>query len=116
MRSITGSMQRVAALGVDVGLECLWAQPWWLTLAALDDDRQVRTPTRLNRIPRRDAVVLVRRGYANAWLASLALQPLTDDHEPAPWQADVARRLARIGAGASQSAHLDQEPAASRTS
>jgi hypothetical protein len=113
LRSITCSVERVAALGVDVGLECLSGQPWWQTLVALDDDRQVRTPTTLNRIPRRDAAILVRRGYANAWLASLALQPLTD-HEPAPWQTDVARRLAHIGAGASPPEHLDQEPAESR--
>jgi hypothetical protein len=81
---------RLAALGVDVGLDHLEDEPWWRELVAADGGRDLRVRTTLGHVSRRDAAALVRRGYANTWLASLVIQPQRTDEQPG---ADVAVRL-----------------------
>ena len=97
MRPIDHAQCNIRALGIDVGLDLLVAQPWWQALVAGDDRLDVRTPTKLDRVGRADAHTLICRGYANTWLASLLIHPL-DEHGVLPGEGVVDRLAAISGA------------------
>jgi hypothetical protein len=95
MRPIAASVDALSHLGVS--LEQLTATPWWGALADADPSGAIRTRTTLSRVNAEEAKVLLLRGYANAWLASLLLRNFDERELDRPHVSDVLARLHAIG-------------------
>ena len=96
MRTLEQTSRTIGTLGVDVGHSTLTVHRWWTTLAATVPEEEVVTKTTLARVAEREADLLIRRGYTNAWLASLLLQPFNPAEIEIAAVADICARLDRI--------------------
>lgn len=96
MRTLEQTSQTIGTLGVDVGHSTLTVHRWWTTLAATVPTGEVLTKTTLARVTQREADLLVRRGYTNAWLASLLLRPFDSAEIENAAVANICARLDHI--------------------
>jgi hypothetical protein len=80
----------------DIGakeLEDLENRPWWKSLAAIDTDEEIHVGTNFTRVKRDEAMLLLVRGYANTWLASLLVKPFNREDES---DTNIASRLQEL--------------------
>ena len=99
MRPIAEAVELLFALPVDVGVQNLVATPWWIDLTARDRPDYIRTKTKLSKVKEKEVLALLLRGYANAWLASLTIQPFEASDLDDQHVRDISARLDVILAG-----------------
>lgn len=96
MRPIASATEALADLKVDVGLTSLVSLPWWRDLVGNADAGEILTKTKLTRVRSDEKRRLVLRGYANAWLASMLIQPFEPSELDDPQVARIRDRLETV--------------------